>query len=104
MPTTDWITALVGAGAAGTVAALYRGIKDYREGSWRRSDSAVADLERWRQQSDDAREWEALQHLWWRDYAGRLVFIIITKLGAEELPVKEPYPEHPGKKDKPPSG
>lgn len=96
---SQWINVLFGAGAAGTIGALYKGIKEFREGSWRRKDSAVADLERWRRQADDAREWEALQHQWWRDYAGRLVFVITSVLGPEKLPKKPPYPKHPAEGD-----
>lgn len=43
---------------------------------------AVADLERWRQASDDAREWEAANGQYWRQRAGGLEHVIRTQLGA----------------------
>jgi len=95
MEGSDLVNLLLGGGLVGTIAALYKGLESFRQGSWNRKDSAVADLERWRRQADDVREWESLQHQWWRDYAGRLVFIIVSKLGHEYLPPKEPYPQHP---------
>lgn len=87
--------ALLGAGAAGTLAALYRAFKDWRESSWHRADSAVNDLERWRRNADESREWEALQHQWWRDRAGELEYLIIAHLGRDALPPLQPYPERP---------
>lgn len=86
---------LLGAGGMAFIASLYKVIKDFREGTWRRHDTAVADLERWRKSADNAREWAEVQHQWWRERAGRLEYVILTKLGASELPTKEPYPIHP---------
>ncbi len=93
---SDFLNALLGAGGAAFLAAAYKGIKDYREGTWRRQDGAVADLEKWRRAADDAREWEAVQHQWWRGRAGTLEHVIRTSLGAEQLPPREePYPVRP---------
>jgi len=96
---SEWLNLILGGGFVATIGAVYKGLKEYREGSWRRKDSAVADLERWRKQSDDAREWEAVQHQWWRSWAGRLEYKITSTLGPEALPTKEPYPTHPKDKE-----
>lgn len=87
-----WET-LLGAGAAGTLMAVWQIITNWRESSWRRADSAVNDLERWRRDADDAREWEAAQHQWWMERAGELEYQILTRLGPDALPPKQPYPQ-----------
>ena len=98
MQTTDILNLLLGAGGIAFLTAVYKGIKDYREGTWKRRDGMVADLDKWREAADDAREWEAMQHQWWRDFAGRCVYVITTKLGPDALPPKEPYPVRPGER------
>lgn len=95
MTPSEALNLLLGAGGIAFVAGIYKVVKDYREGTWLRQDHAVADLERWRAKADDSREWEAAQHAWWRYWAGRLEYVILTKLGAESLPEKEPYPARP---------
>jgi hypothetical protein len=93
--TADIWNLLLGGGAVAFVTGLYKVWKDVREGTWRRQDTAIADLEKWRRDADDAREWEALQHQWWRNRAGRLEYIILTLLGPDKLPKSEPYPVRP---------
>jgi hypothetical protein len=92
---TSILIALFSAGGVAFLTACYRAFRDWREGTWKRRDSAVADLEKWRRDADDAREWEALQHQWWRGRAGRLEYVILTNLGQDALPEKEPYPTRP---------
>ena len=96
---TDLLTGLLGAGGLGFVAALYKGVKDYREGTWKRRDGAVADLEKWRVSSDDARraavcdrDWEAAQGRHWFTRAGDLEHVIRVELGPERIPVEHPFP------------
>ena len=96
---TDLLTGLLGAGGLGFVAALYKGIKDYREGTWRRRDGAVADLEKWRVSSDNARkaavsdrDWEAIQGRHWYTRAGDLEHVIRVELGPEKIPADQPFP------------
>ena len=98
---SDLLNALLGAGGLGFVAAVYKGIKDYREGTWRRRDGAVADLEKWRKSADAARrradedrDWEALQGQYWFARSGDLERVIRVHLGPEHLPTKEPFPVH----------
>ena len=97
--TTDLINAILGAGGVGFLTMAYKGIKQYREGTWRRHDGAVADLEKWRKSADDARkhsdddrEWEAVQGRYWFQYSGDLEHVIRVDLGADHLPVKKPFP------------
>ena len=90
--TSDLLNALLGAGGVGFMAALYRGVKDYREGTWRHRDGAVADLEKWRKSSDEARQWEQIQGEYWHNWAADLEYIVRTKLGEGALPVKDPFP------------
>lgn len=86
------LVAVFSVGGAAFFAAIYRAFKDHRAGSWTRREQAIADLERWRKDSDDSREWEAVQHQWWRSWAGNLEHRILVKLGPEELPTRPPYP------------
>jgi hypothetical protein len=98
---SDILNIVLGAGGVGFLYACAKVFNSWREGTWRRNDTAVADLERWRATSDDAREWEALQHQWWRQWAGRLEYKITSTLGPEALPPKEPYPVKPEEGHKP---
>jgi hypothetical protein len=93
--TIDLLNIILGAGGIGFVYAMAKVFTAWREGTWRRNDSAVADLEKWRRDANDEREWEALQHQWWRGWAGRLEYRITSRLGPEALPEKEPYPTRP---------
>lgn len=99
---SDLLNALLGAGGVGFIAALWKGVKDYREGTWRRRDGAVADLENWRKSadaarklSDDERDWEAIQGRYWFLRAGDLERVIRVDLGVDHLPVAEPFPARP---------
>lgn len=92
---SGWLDILLGAGGAGTIYAAYKSIKDWRESTWKHSGTAISDLERWRRNADESREWEAAQHQWWRDRAAELEYLLITHLGTEMLPEKPPYPERP---------
>ena len=102
LASADLLNALLGAGGVGFVAAAYKWIKDYREGTWRRHDGAVADLEKWRKSADDARRsaddarsWEAAQGHYWYNRASDLERIIRVNLGADHLPPEEPFPVQP---------
>src|SRR5512143_1923084 len=95
MPDTQWLDVILTAGTAAVITASYQAIKNWRESSWKHSNSAVNDLEHWRRDADDAREWEAAQHLWWQERAAELEYIITSKCGPDLLPPKRPYPERP---------
>lgn len=98
--TTDLLNIVLGAGGVGFLFAVAKVVTAWREGTWKRNDTAVADLERWRADANDEREWEALQHQWWRQWAGRLEYKIVSTLGHKALPEREPYPTKPvGKKE-----
>jgi hypothetical protein len=99
--TIDLLNIVLGAGGVGFVYACAKVITAWREGTWRRKDSAVADLEKWRRDADDAREWEAVQHEWWRQWAGRLEYTVTSQLGHGALPPKDPYPQRPEGETKP---
>jgi hypothetical protein len=97
----DVLNIVLGAGGVGFVYACAKVFTAWREGTWRRNDSAVADLEKWRKTADDAREWEAAQHAWWRQWAGRLEYTVTSRLGFEALPPKDQYPRRPEEEAKP---
>lgn len=89
----------LGGGLVAAIAAAFKGIQALKAGSHSKEREAIQDLEKWRSDSDDAREWEAAQHQWWRDWAGRLAYVILTHLGQGAMPEKEPYPERPRRKE-----
>lgn len=97
--TVDVLNLVLGAGGVTFFIACAKVFTAWREGTWKRNDSAVADLERWRKDSDREREWEAAQHSWWRQWAGRLEYKITSTMGYEALPPKEPYPVKPPQDD-----
>ena len=99
---SDLLTALLGAGGVGFIGMAYKAVKDYREGTWKRRDGAVADLEKWRQSADDARhtaesdrDWEATQGRYYYNYSGDLERVIRVELGEPRLPIKPPFPIRP---------
>ena len=75
---SDVLQLLLGGGAVAFIGAAYKAIKDFREGSWRRRDDAVRDLERWRDENDDARRRAQDEADMWRRRAGMLEHIIRT--------------------------
>lgn len=95
MKPSEILNLLLGAGFAGFLTAVYRVVKDWRQGTWRRQDTAIADLEKWRRDADDAREWAEAQHQWWRQRAGRLEYVIMVNLGPDYVVPPEPYPVRP---------
>ena len=68
--TTSALQLLLGAGGLAFVGALWKAIREWREGSWKRRDSAVADLERWRDDNDRMRRKAEEREDEWRGYAG----------------------------------
>jgi hypothetical protein len=92
METRDILLIVFSAGGAAFIAAGWKAIKEWQDGSWTRREKAISDLERWRRESDDTREWEAVQHQWWRGWAGRLEYVILQRLGESALPQRPPYP------------
>jgi hypothetical protein len=93
MQTRDILLVVFSAGGIAFLTAVTHAIKEWRDGSWTRREKAISDLERWRRDSDDAREWEAIQHQWWRTWAGRLEYVILQQLGEKALPTRPAYPE-----------
>jgi hypothetical protein len=91
----EWLNVILGAGGVGIIGAGYKAVKDWRESTWQHGGSAMSDLERWRRNADESREWEAAQHQWWRDRAAELEYVLIARLGPEALPEKPPYPQRP---------
>lgn len=90
---SDVLIALLGAGGAGSLAILAKGIKEWRAGSWIRQDKAVNNLHEWFDEVDNEREWQALQHSWWRDWGSRLEYELTSR--GLPLPKKERYPSKP---------
>ena len=88
---------ILGGGAVTTIGALVKGVQAIKAGSRTNVRDAIGDLEKWREDSDDVREWEAAQHQWWRDWAWKLSYALTTRNGPESLPLKEPYPTRAGR-------
>lgn len=95
MNPTEVINIVLGAGGVAFMTLATRFFIEWREGTWKHQDTAIDDLEKWRSDADDAREWAEIQHQWWRARAGRLEWVILVKLGPDYVPKAEPYPTKP---------
>lgn len=73
---TDFLQLLLGAGGVAFLTAVFKAFKEWREGSWRRRDAAVADLERWRDDNDNRRRTAEDERDGWRAYAGDLEHLL----------------------------
>ena len=96
------VTALLSGGGVAAIVAAAKAIKEFRQGSRKFQTDAVADLEKWRRDSDDAREaeaaradWEALMGRYWRDWAGTCEHQIRVGQGSDALPTQPPLPVRP---------
>jgi len=92
------VTALLSGGGVAAIVAGAKAVREFRQGSRKFATDAVADLERWRRDSDDAREaetaraeWEALMGRYWRNWSGTLEHAIRAGTGVD-LPVQPPLP------------
>jgi DNA-binding PadR family transcriptional regulator len=96
----EWLNTLLGAGAAATLWTIFRGVQMLRNDTTARTDKAVADLERWRQEADErtraARE-DADHYLnladHWREEYGSVVFL--ARAAGVTLPDPRPLPQRP---------
>lgn len=88
---------LLGAGGTVFLATVGAAIKWLADGVSRREDKVETQTRRWQRETVDRATWEAKQHDWWRDYAGRLEYTITShpSLGPAALPEKKPYPKRP---------
>lgn len=92
---------LLGAGGLAFFGALGAAIKWIYDGVSRREDKVETQTKRWQRDTVNRATWEAKQHDWWRDYAGRLEYTITShpQLGPGVLPEKRPYPKRPRSQD-----
>lgn len=92
---------LLGAGGLAFFGAIGAAINWIYNGVSRREDKVETQTRRWQRETVNRATWEAKQHDWWRDYAGRLEYIITSNphLGASALPEKRPYPKRPRSSD-----
>jgi hypothetical protein len=86
---------LLGAGGLAFFAAVGGAIKWIYDGVSRREDKVETQTRRWQRDTVDRATWEAKQHDYWRDRAGRAEYVIMTRLGEDALPDAKPYPRRP---------
>lgn len=97
----EWAQFFLGAGGLAFLAAIGGAIKWVYDGASRREDKVETQTRRWQRETVNRATWEAKQHDWWRDYAGRLEYTITSHpaLGPSALPEKRPYPKRPRSQD-----
>lgn len=86
------IAALLTGGSAAFVA-IAKAVREWREGTWRHRGGEMDSLDQRAKDFDADREWEAAQRVWWQNWAGTLEHLIRARLGADVIPIKEPFPE-----------
>jgi hypothetical protein len=89
------INTILGAGGLAFLLALGQGIRWMLDRASAREDKVEKQNERWQRTMYRRMKYEADQHDWFRDYAGRCESIIIRELGEDKLPKKKPYPKEP---------
>lgn len=75
------LTVVLGAGGAGFVTAVVSGIRALQRGVAGRTREGIADLARWRDEANDAREKAERSRDAWRAYAARLEYAILSTGG-----------------------
>lgn len=95
----EFVKYLLGGGIVVFIGAIGGAVKWMADGASRREDKAETQIKNWQRDTVDRATWEAKQHDWWRDWAGRCEYVITSRLGAEALPDKRPYPKRPIRKD-----
>src|SRR5690606_38401896 len=75
------LTLLLGAGGAGFLSALFSGIRSLQRGVAGRTREGIADLARWRDEANDARERAERSRDARRMYAAQLEYQILSSGG-----------------------
>lgn len=75
---TTILTLVLGAGGIGFLKFLFDGINNWRAGSSKKKSDAMQDLERWRSDANDSREWAESKEQWWRDRAGQMQYALTS--------------------------
>lgn len=93
------LIAIFSVGGAGAVAALAKGINNWRAGAARTEARAIQNLEKYRDESDARANAESHRASYyhdlaeyWRDRAGNAEYKIRTTWGASEIPTPGPIP------------
>lgn len=96
----EWLQTLLGASAAATFWAFFRGVQMLRNDTARHTAKAVADLEKWRLEADArtaAARADADHYLnladYWREEYGLVVFA--ARAAGVTLPEARPLPQRP---------
>lgn len=92
---SDWVQVFLGAGGLAFLGAIGAAVKWVASGVSRREDKVETQTRRWQRETVDRATWEAKQHDYWRERAGRAEHVIITRLGEDALPEARPYPRRP---------
>jgi hypothetical protein len=91
----ELLNTILGAGGLAFLLALGQGIRWMLDRASAREDRVDKQSQDWQKTMYRRLKYEADQHDWFRDYAGRCESLIIRRLGEEELPAKKPYPREP---------
>jgi hypothetical protein len=96
----DVVKVLLSAGGLASFAAVWKGVNEWRDGTWKRRSSALADLERWRDESDDARRMADYNRVWAETLLGHARAYIATliytlNLNGIKVPPEPKLPDKP---------
>lgn len=84
------LTLLLGAGGAGFISAVVSGVRALHRGVAGRTREGIADLARWRDEANDARERAERSRDAWRAYAAHLEYQILSTGGGIPPAAKRP--------------
>lgn len=83
------VALLGGGGLLGTITGIYQVVKAHREGARAHEREVMAATERWRRQSDAARQEAEHERDWWRDRAAE-VWQACLEHGGKPAPLGRP--------------
>lgn len=89
------LNTVLGAGGLAFLYALGQGIRWMLDRASAREDKVEKQSQDWQKTMYRRLKYEADQHDWFRDYAGRCESTIIRRIGEDALPPKKPYPREP---------
>ena len=75
------LTVLLGAGGTGALTALFAGMRALQRGVSGKTREGIADLARWRDEANEARERAERARDAWRAYAGTLEYQLLSTGG-----------------------
>jgi hypothetical protein len=90
---TAVLIAIFSVGGAGALTVIIKGLDNWRSGASAKEARAIQNLERYREEALQERDFEHTLKEYWRDRAGNAEFKIRNEWGSEHLPEIAPIPK-----------